>query len=77
MHSGLKSKTKGFLKLYSTMEDAKEFAKQFANREGDVLVALEVDANRAFTEGTKFSTHKDGEYIVVRVDSHCIKGVIE
>jgi len=77
MKSGLKSKTKGFLKLYNTVNGAKEFAKQFANRKGDILVALEVDTERAFAEGVKFSTHKEGEYIVVRIDSHCIKGVID
>lgn len=75
--SGLKSKTKGFIKLYSTIEGAKDFAKQFATREGDILVALQVDAAGAFTEGTKFSTHKDGEYIVVRIDPRHIKGTLE
>lgn len=77
MNSGLKSKTKGFIKLYSSIEAAKQFARQFATRDGDVLVALTVDASTAFAEGTKFSTHKEGEYIAVRIDPINIKGMVE
>lgn len=75
--SGLKSRTKGFVKLYDTPEKAKEFAKQFATREGDVIVAIKVDSGAAFSEGTKFSTHNDGEFIVVRIDKRHTKEVLE
>jgi len=75
--SGIKSRTKGFIKLYDSPESAKEFAKQFANREGDIIVAVKVNAGSAFTEGTKFSTHNKGEYIAVRIDRRHIEDVVE
>jgi len=75
--SGLKSRTKGFIKLYEDPNKAREFAKQFANREGDVIVAIKVDAGSASKDGTKFSTHNDGEYITVRVDKKHLKDAIE
>jgi hypothetical protein len=75
--SGLKSRTKGFIKLYDTPEKACEFAKQFATRDGDVIVSVKINAGAAFGEGTKFSTHNDGEYIVVKVDKRHIQEATE
>lgn len=66
--SGLKSHTKKYIKLYETTEMAEDFAKKFATREDDEVVVLEVNAGRAFSDGMKFSTYKDGEYIIVKVD---------
>lgn len=74
---GIKSRTKGFVKLYSTPEQARGFAEQFATREGDIIVTLKVNAKAAFSTGTKFSTHKEGEYIAVRIDKRYILDVIE
>jgi len=76
-NAGLKSRTKGFIKLYDTPEKAKEFAKQFATRDGDIIVAVKINAKVAFSEGTKFSTHNEGEFIVVRVDKRYIQEVLE
>jgi len=66
--SGLKSHTKKYIKLYETSELAEEFAKKFATREGDEVVVLEINAAKAFSDGMKFSTYKEGEYIIVKVD---------
>jgi len=66
--SGLKSHTKKYIKLYETAEMAEDFAKKFATLEGDEVVVLEVNAGRAFSDGMKFSTYKEGEYIIVKVD---------
>jgi len=66
--SGLKSHTKKYIKLYETAEMAEDFAKKFVTREDDEVTVLEVNAGRAFSDGMKFSTYKDGEYIIVKVD---------
>ena len=65
--NGIRSNTKGYVKLYATEKDACEFAKKFA-RDGETTVAIKVNAEEAFTDGLKFSTFKDGEYIVVQVN---------
>lgn len=64
---GIRSNTKGYLKLYDTALDACNFAEKFA-REGESTVAIEIDAERAFSDGLKFSTFKTGEYIVVQIN---------
>jgi len=69
---GLKSGTKGYIKLYAKPEVAAEFGKKFADRGGDKVVVLKVDAGRAFSDGMRFSTFKEGEYIIVRVDRRYI-----
>lgn len=71
--AGLKSTTKGYIKLYDTPERAFEFGRKFATREGDKVTALTVDAGAAFTDGLKFSTYTDGEYIAVRIDKKYLK----
>ncbi|MBD3261273.1 MAG: hypothetical protein GF334_06245 [Candidatus Altiarchaeales archaeon] len=70
---GLRSTTKGYVKLYDTPEGAFTFGGKFATREGDKVVALAVDAGAAFTDGLKFSTYIKGEYIAVRVDKKYLK----
>lgn len=65
--NGIRSNTKGYIKLYATEKEACEFAGKFA-RENEKTVALKVDAETAFSEGLKFSTFKDDEYIVVQVN---------
>ena len=74
---GLKSMTKGYIKLYKSREQAIEFGKKFANWEGDEVVALAIDSEKAFSEGMKFSTYQEGEFIIVRVDRKYIKGIVE
>lgn len=69
--NGIRSNTKGYLKLYSTPVQAQEFAKKFA-REGEKLVAIKVDAKKAFSDGLKFSTFQDDEYIAVQIHSKYI-----
>lgn len=71
--SGIKSMTKGYLKLYSTPEGAVEFAGKFVSNPADKIVVLAINAIAAFTSGMKFSTFKPNEYIVVRLDSKFIK----
>jgi RNA:NAD 2'-phosphotransferase (TPT1/KptA family) len=66
--SGLISHTKKYIKLYETAEMAIDFAKKFATRQDDEIVVLEVNAGKAFSDGMKFSTYKEGEFIIVKVD---------
>jgi len=74
---GIRSSTKGYIKLYSTPELAAEFAKKFATSPGDKITILSIAAFEAFTSGLKFSTFKPEEFIVVRIDSKFIKGVAQ
>jgi len=73
---GLKSATKGYIKLYESVDKALEFGNKFANRDGDEVVAIAIDSGRAFSEGMKFSTYQEGEYIIVRVDHKYIKDIV-
>lgn len=68
LEHGLKSNTKGYIKLYDTEDRAILFASKFATKDGDKIITLSVDAETAFSDGLKFSTYIDGEYIVVKVD---------
>jgi RNA:NAD 2'-phosphotransferase (TPT1/KptA family) len=70
--NGIRSSTKGYVKLYGTKVLAEEFASKFKTDESDHIVVLSVDAKKAFSEGLKFSTYKEDEYVVVRVDKKYI-----
>lgn len=63
---GIRSNTKGYVKLYSSPEKACEFAKKFA-REGEETSAIKINARDAFSEGLKFSTFIQDEFIVVQI----------
>lgn len=69
---GIKSSTKGYIKLYNTVPGAINFAKKFSANEAPVVLAI--NAAAAFSDGLKFSTFLDGEFIVVRVDKKYIIG---
>lgn len=69
--NGIRSNTKGYVKLYDTDKEACEFAVKFA-REGEKTVAIEINAEKAFSEGLRFSTFKEHEYIVVQVNKDYI-----
>lgn len=69
---GIRSNTKGYIKLYENPQEACKFAEKFV-REGERTVALEIDSKRAFSDGLKFSTFKEGEYIVVQLLSRYVK----
>jgi len=69
---GIKSHTKGYLKLYGTPELAAAFAEKFVSGPEDRVTVLAIDAREAFSSGLKFSTFKPDEYIVVRVDREYI-----
>ena len=68
VESGIRSKTKGYVKLYDTEERAISFASKFTTDPDDVVVTLAVDTERAFSDGLKFSTYIEGEFITVQVD---------
>lgn len=70
--SGIRSNTKGYVKLYDTPEKACAFAQKFA-RVGERTASIAIDASRAFSDGLKFSTFQDGEFIVVQVNKKYIK----
>jgi len=74
---GLRSSTKGYLKLYGTPELAADFARKFMSCPEDRVVVLSIDALGAFSSGMKFSTFKNNEYIVVRIDQKFIKGDVK
>jgi hypothetical protein len=68
---GIRSITKGYVKLFETPERACEFSEKFA-REGEKTAALKINTGKAFSEGLKFSTFNEGEYIVAQVISRYI-----
>jgi len=70
---GIKSHSKGYIKLYGTPELAAEFAQKFLSEQGDRVTVLAINAMEAFSGGLKFSTYKPDEYIVVRVDREYIE----
>lgn len=67
---GIRSGTKGYIKLYETPEKAANFAKKFSLQETPVV--LKIDSRAAFSDGLKFSTFLDGEFIAVRIDKKYI-----
>lgn len=71
--NGIRSNTKGYIKLYDSEKEACEFATKFA-QEGEKTVAIKIDAERAFTEGLRFSTFKEHEYIVVQLHKEYVIG---
>jgi len=75
MKSGLKSSTKGYLKLYDTPELAKEFGSRFVKNESDKIATLKINAGQAFSEGLKFSTYKEHEFIVVQINRKYVEGI--
>lgn len=77
MQFGIKSSTKGYIKLYGSVEAATEFGKRFMNQEGDSVSVIEIDAQKAFSEGLKFSTYKDDEFVVIRLDKRYLKGPLD
>lgn len=68
LESGIRSRTKGYIKLYATESQAIAFATKFATSSDDKIITLEIDSEKAFSDGLKFSTYIDGEFIVVLVD---------
>jgi RNA:NAD 2'-phosphotransferase (TPT1/KptA family) len=73
---GIKSSTKGYLKLYGTPELAADFARKFISSPEDKVAVLSIDSIGAFSSGMKFSTFKPNEFIVVRIDHKFIKGEV-
>lgn len=69
--AGIRSNTKGYIKLYDTPEKAKNFAQKFIEKD-DNVVTLTIDAKSAFSDGLKFSTFKEGEFIIIRVNKKYI-----
>jgi len=72
---GIRSITKGYIKIYDTPEKAALFAKKFAGDKNKIIIFI-IKALEAFSDGFKFSTFQDGEYIVVRLDKQYISGEI-
>jgi len=75
LDSGLRSKTKGYIKLYDTEDRAIDFASKFATDPDDKVTTIIVDAEKAFSDGSKFSTYIEGEYITSQVnEKYLLKG---
>lgn len=71
--AGIRSNTKGYIKLYDTPEKAMTFAQKFIKiEEKDKITTITIDAQSAFSDGLKFSTFKEGEYIIVYVNKKYI-----
>lgn len=68
---GIRSNTKGYIKLYDTPEKACDFAKKFI-KGNDHTVSIPINSYQAFSEGLKFSTFIEGEYIVVQINKKYI-----
>jgi RNA:NAD 2'-phosphotransferase (TPT1/KptA family) len=73
---GIYSNTKKYLKLYTSKESAKKFARKFAVNNDDNISTLEIDAKKAYDSGLRFSTYEEGEYIVSEVKKEFIRCVV-
>lgn len=69
--NGLRSSTKGYLKLFSNPQSALEFAEKF-KKGNEEPVYLTIKAKEAFERGVRFSTFKEGVYIVSKLDKKYI-----
>lgn len=69
--NGLRSSTKGYIKLFSNPQEALEFAEKFRKGE-EKTVYLTIKAKEAFEKGIRFSTFKEGIYIVSKLDKNYI-----
>ena len=73
--NGIRSSSKGYLKLYDRIDLAVDFARKFVTRDDDRIAVIEVNASKAFSEGLKFSTYKEGQFIAVRMQPKYLKGI--
>ena len=73
---GIFSSTKRYIKLYTTVEGAKNFATKFMTNKSDTLSVLTVDAKKAYDSGVRFSTYSEGEFIVAEVKKEFIKELL-
>lgn len=71
--NGIKSLTKGYVRLHETPDEACQYAEKFRKRPGDKTACLEIEALRAYENGTKFSTYNNREYIVKRIHREYIR----
>jgi RNA:NAD 2'-phosphotransferase (TPT1/KptA family) len=69
--NGIKSVTKGYIKLFLDPKEALEFAKKFV-KEQEQVTYLSIKAKEAFENGIRFSSFKDGIYIVTKIDKNYI-----
>ncbi len=70
---GIYSGTKRYIKLYVSEEKAARFASKFATQAKDRVMALPIDAKKAYAAGVRFSSYEDGEYVVSQVDKEYIR----
>lgn len=69
MRNGVRSKTKGYIKLHKTPDEASEYAKKFLKDRRDKTGCLKIKANKAFKEGLKFNMYDlNSEYVVSKID---------
>lgn len=69
---GIFSSTKHYIKLYKNKDKAMEKAAKFVTQPRDKLITMKIDAKQAYSDGVKFLTYEDGEYIVSEVKKEYI-----
>lgn len=69
--NGIKSTTKGYIKLFHSPAEALKYAEKFVTKDNQT-VYLTIKAVKAFEEGTRFSTFKEGIYITKIIDKKYI-----
>lgn len=73
---GIFSSTKRYIKLYTTIEGAKNFANKFLSNKDDTISVIVIEAKKAYDKGVRFSTYCEGEFIVSEVKKEYIKEII-
>jgi hypothetical protein len=76
MKQGLNSSSKGYIKLYGTIDKAVKTAEKFSSKNGEAVKIISVKAKEAFNTGLKFSTYNPDEYIVPEIEARYIKEIV-
>jgi len=71
-HNGIKSNTKKYIKLFTSANEAIEHASRFKVKDRDSLIALKINTELAFSDGFRFSSFKENEFIVSNIPSKYI-----
>ena len=74
---GLRSKTKGYIKLYGNAEKAMEVASKYPKYTvGEKVIILAVDSKKAYQSGLRFSVYIPDEYIVPEVKAQYLLDIV-
>lgn len=67
LKNGIKSFTKGYIKLHRTSEEACGYAIKFLkDKRRDTTCSIKVDAKRAYKDGVRFTAYDDSGVLIVK-----------